>query len=348
VAIAARRTLSDLAARQVDPGRLTMCRLLLTLALVLLAPLSAVAANKPVPLGIYATAGCDGVKHVEQFAKWFGRKPDIVVDFVTWDIVKEGSHWVLGCWRDAGQKQLSLSLPMLPADGSATLADGAAGTFDQMFRDYAATIVRFGFADAVLRIGWEFNGDWYPWAASKDPESYKSYWRRIVSAMRSVPGAKFRFDWNMDGGWTNFMPEQAYPGDEYVDIIGVDLYNIVWNKDIDTPEGRWNFYVTQRRGLNWVRDFAAAHGKPISFPEWGTGKQPSGGGGDDPYFIEQMAKWIRENDVAYHAYWDHTGGYNAQLSNGKQPLAGAAFKRVFEGNVPKSPVPLKVAGDHGK
>ena len=117
-------------------------RIFLTLALALLVPLSAVAATKRVPLGIYATAGCDGVKHVEEFAKWFGRKPDLVVDFVTWDIVKEGSHWVLGCWRDAGQKQLVLSLPMLPDDGSATLADGAAGKFDQMFRDYAAKTSR--------------------------------------------------------------------------------------------------------------------------------------------------------------------------------------------------------------
>jgi hypothetical protein len=45
------------------------------------------------------------------------------------------------------------------------------------------------------------------------------------------------------------------------------------------------------------RDFAAQHNQPMSYPEWGCGDA-----GDDPYFIEQMAKWFSENPVVYQTY----------------------------------------------
>jgi len=51
--------------------------------------------------------------------------------------------------------------------------------------------------------------------------------------------------------------------------------------------------------------------------------------GDDPYFIRQMAAWIKQNRVVYHIYWDDTSGYNSKLSDGHQPAAGAAFIRLF-------------------
>ncbi|HEY4366351.1 MAG TPA: glycosyl hydrolase [Steroidobacteraceae bacterium] len=326
-----------------------MMRIVATLCSVVLASCIAAAAfgqspaqqidqsPKRVPLGVYEKAGCDGVRGVADFKRWFGRNPDQTLEFITWQIMQEGSTWAMGCWKNAGQKSVVYSIPMLPDDNSATLAEGAAGKFDALFRNYALKLVQFGYGHAVIRLGWEFNGDWYPWAASKDPESWKAYWRRIVTAMRSAPGAHFKFDWTMAGGWTDFLPEAAYPGDEYVDIIGMDLYNIVWDKNADTPEGRWDFHLNTRRGLVWQRDFAAQHRKPISFAEWGTGKQPSGGGGDDPYFIEQMAAWIGASNTAYHNYWDHTGGFNAKLSDGHQPQSAAAFLRAFGGPKPRPP-----------
>lgn len=288
-------------------------------------------------VGVYKGAGCDGIKGVAKFEAWLGRKPDLTLEFISWKVLSAGTTWGLGCWRDGGQKNVVFSIPMLPSDNSATLAEGAAGKFDAVFRDYAAKIVRFGFPDATIRIGWEFNGNWYPWAAEKDPESFKAYWRRIAKVMGEVSGANFTFDWCMAGGWTNFLPELAYPGDDVVDIIGMDFYNVSIDKKAITPEQRWESRMNTRRGLKWHRDFATQHGKPMSYPEWGTGLKPDGkGGGDDPYFIEQMAAWFASSNVAYHAYWDQTTGVNARLSDDHQPNAGAAYKRAF-GVAPKPP-----------
>ncbi len=287
----------------------------------------------PAPLGVYQGAGCDGVNRLREFEHWFGSKPDLVVDFLSWQPLRQASVWAPKCWADAGQKTVVYSLPMLPDDHSATLADGAAGHLDEIFRNYAAVLVRYGYADSVIRIGWEFNGNWYPWQAQKDPQSWIAYWRRIVTAMRQVPGAHFRFDWNAAAGG-GFNAEQVYPGDEYVDIIGLDFYNESWDPKITSPEARWEKQFNEPNGPQWQRDFARAHNKPISFPEWGTGKRPKGfGGGDDAYFIRKMAQWIAANDVAYHDYWDYAApDYNARLSDGHQPAAAAAFLEAFAAN----------------
>lgn len=287
----------------------------------------------PTPLGVYQGAGCDGVKRLQEFERWFGRKPDLVLDFSSWKSLQSASVWGAKCWSDAGQKNVVYSLPMLPEDNSATLADGAAGRFDELFRNYAGVLVRYGYADSTIRIGWEFNGNWYTWQAARDLQSWIAYWRRIVSAMRQVPGARFKFDWTASASG-DFKAEQAYPGDDYVDIIGLDCYNELWDPKNAAAEQLWNAQVNLPNGLKWQRDFALAHNKQMSYPEWGTGRRAKGfGGGDDSYFIRQMAEWIAANDVAYHSYWDYAASdYNARLSDGHQPLAAAAFLKAFAAN----------------
>ena len=54
-----------------------------------------------------------------------------------------------------------------------------------------------------------------------------------------------------------------------------------------------------------LRDFAAAHGKPMAFPEWGLLVRSDGhGGGDNPYFIQKMHDFFMDpaNNVVFHAY----------------------------------------------
>lgn len=282
------------------------------------------------PAGVYLGAGCDGVKRLEAYERWLGRRVDQTLEFISWNVLSKGTTWGVRCWSKAGRKHVVYSMPMLPDDRSATLADGAAGKFDHLFATYASKLIENGYGNAIVRIGWEFNADWYPWAAKHDPQSWIAYWRRIVTAMRSVPGAAFKFDWTAAGGWSSFRAENAYPGDDYVDIIGLDFYNNM-NRANVTPRERWEQRMRAPHGLEWHRRFAAEHGKPMSYPEWGTGQgKDTHGGDDDPYFIEQMAKWIAAHDVAYHNYWDFKAPlFDSKLSDGRRPEAARAYVRAF-------------------
>jgi hypothetical protein len=286
-------------------------------------------------LGTYLGPGCNGTVRLNALSAWLGRRPTRHSDFLaqnSWTEMLKAADRGGRCWQATGLA-MSIGVPMLPLDRSSTLARGARGEHDAHFAAIARTFVRLGLGDAVIRLGWEFNQGWYAWRAERDPAAWVTFWQRIVTAMRAEPGANFRFDWctAWSRGIRKVSPEAVYPGDAYVDIIGMDIYNVSWNPM--TPQRRWRMKTDADFGLGWQRAFAAEHGKPVSFPEWGTGKRPDGrGGGDDAYFIERMAEWLAGSNLAYHNYWDYKApDFNARLSDGSKPAAAAAFLAAFGG-----------------
>jgi hypothetical protein len=295
-------------------------------------PAGAQAAEEP-RLGVYKGAGCDGRPRLAEFGRWLGRTPGWAVDFLArenWAEIRNTAEWVTGCWRGAPQ-HLSLAVPLLPEEEPSSLAAGARGAHDTEFRFIARALVEGGRAGAVLRLGWEFNGDWYPWAAQRDPAGFIAYWRRVVGVMRQQPGAAFRFEWTPGLGADGLDPERAWPGREFVDVIGLHVYNQSWRVPAADQEGRWRELRDAPRGLDWHRRFAAAQDRPRSFAEWGTGRRTGGGGGgDDPVFIARMAAWVAAPDVLYHGYWDFPApDYDGVISDGRQPQAARAFREAF-------------------
>lgn len=284
-------------------------------------------------LGVYLGPGCAGAGKLPAFEGWLGREVDQVIEFIGWDVLQASGTWGVKCWRKAKEPYVVYSLPMLPPKGSGMLKPAANGEFDDLYRRYAQALIANGYQSSVIRIGWEFNANWYPWQASKDPQAWIAYWRRIVATMRDTPGAKFEFDWCPAASKQGFNAEKAYPGDDVVDYIGLDYYNTAIDQTSSTPEQRWQARMNMQHGLKWHRDFARSHGKRMSLPEWGTGVHSKWGGPpDDPYFIESMAQWIADNKVAYHNYWEHKNkDYDSKLSTGRQPEAAAAFLKHFGG-----------------
>jgi len=290
--------------------------------------------SRPAPF-VYRGAGCTGRDRMAAFERLIGRPAGGVAEFselVDWRHMLDSIAWAQGCW-EGRRIGLSQAVPMLMQPGSGTtLQAGARGEYDRHYRELGRLLVSRGRADAYLRIGWEFNGDWYPWAARADPAAWTAYFRRIVAALRSVPGQRFRIVWNPAQGEQQIAPDQVYPGDDVVDVIGLDLYNQSWRpQDAVDPQARWDNLRAMPYGLDWLARFGRDHDKPVALPEWGTGTRPDGHGwGDDPLFVTRMADWITTNDVAYHVYWDYDAGdFNGELSSGRQPRAAAAFRRAF-------------------
>ena len=276
---------------------------------------------------------------IAAFETWLGRPIPRALDFLfftNWGDCSTGNSpcslggWAIGEWAKQS-RAMSFGLPMT-VQGT-PLADVAAGLHDDAYLWIAQRLVAKGLGGATLRVGWEFNGGWYPWAAAGKTTAFKNAWIRIVTVMRSVPGQSFKFDWNPGLGYLGFPAEQAYPGDAYVDYIGMDVYDAYYGADYKTasPQTRWNSYLTQDHGLNWLATFAAAHGKPISFPEWGTGSKPDGHGAtDSAYFVQQMMAWIASHNVAYHNPWDYAApDYNGRFSDGSQPNVAAALMQAY-------------------
>ena len=315
--------------RTVVVGVVAACTVVLALAPTGLA--SGTGAAAAIPLGDYAGAGDPG--GVAAFARRTGAHLSLGLDFLdgsTWGTIEAAAG--VGVWARSGYR-LVLAVPMLPDEGRASLRNGAHGAYDGDFVTLARNLVRAGVGNAVLRLGWEFNGTWYRWRVRSGAGAlqYAAYFRAIVTSMRSVPGQAFRFVWNPDADRPagRFSPSQAYPGNAYVDAVGVDLYDESWVAD-PSPADAWNGYLTSAWGLDWLASFATAVGKPIVLPEWGVAIRSDGHGlGDDPFFVDQVASWITSHDVAWTDVFSFDDQQLDDITDGHFPHALGAFEANF-------------------
>jgi hypothetical protein len=291
-------------------------------------------------MGIYTGPG--DVKGHTNFETWLGKPIPYATDYIDykggWTTDFHDSNlWLTkpwGNWVSQGNRRLVLGLPMLENSNAGQFDTGVSGAFDSYFRDLATQLVANNLGNSIIRLGYEANCNTIgPWQAVDNPGGYKLLFRHEVAVMKSVPGGAFLFDWTVCNGLQNGHAlssyDSFYPGDDVVDIAGIDIYDVKWQDTSASPQTRWNYIITRQMGVNALLAYAAAHGKPVSFPEWGlyAPGDSFAGGGDDPYFIEQMAGLITSSKPVYQAYFnlDWGGGVLSDFKQGQ-----SIFKEIFQ------------------
>lgn len=268
---------------------------------------------------------------VNAFQSWLGRGVDEIElhgDHSSWDALMSCFSWQAGLFRPLGI-DIVWSVPLIPQ--GATLDAAATGAYDAKYKAIAQQFVNQWPYDQqiMLRVGWEFNGKGYfPWSAVGKPTQFIQAYRHFVAAFRSVAPNRFRFEWTPNVGSVGMDPTTAYPGDDVVDLIGMDFYYDTKWLGTD-PNKAWNTMVTQKWGLQWHQDFAAAHHKPTAYDEWGVNSDTAG-----PY-ITAASQWFANHHVVYQNYWNSNSAFRGQLSNNQYPNAAAAYKAAF-GKTPKA------------
>lgn len=284
---------------------------------------------KPMPAkfaGAFVHWGTEGRERTLQaWEKWLNRKPSSVlgVDFYaqyTWEDYSKLS-WVPGIWRKLNPaRNVVWSMP-LTVKGT-PLADVASGLHDDAF-EAAARAIADNQPNAIIRLGWEMNLVDSPWFAKGQEADYIAAFRRVVGIFRRYSDG-FKYDWCPGWGLQELAADLAYPGDDVVDYIGLDVYDF---KHEGSAQERWEtHYLKAPFGLEWQRDFAARRGKLMSYPEWGVGQF-----GDNPYFIQQMRDWFMQNEdkIAYAAYFDVDGQWPTQIDNDQFPQSQKLFRKLF-------------------
>ncbi len=145
--------------------------------------------------------------------------------------------WILQNGWSGTPYTLSLGVPMIPTNPAGTpqgtLANGADGLYNNYFVALGQNLVAAGESNIYLRLGWEFDGVGSPGARPPRPRRRTS---RSTSARSWMPCApsrdeNFKFVWNPDASAFNelgYNVALAYPGNSYVDYIGVDAYDQTW------------------------------------------------------------------------------------------------------------------------
>jgi hypothetical protein len=206
---------------------------------------------------------------------------------------------------------------------------GARGRYARHAKALARNLVAAGLGTAVIRLGHEANGDWYPDSIGSTRRQFalwRKFWRRTVLAMRSVRGAHFRFDWSVNAAYRPIPFRLWYPGNDVVDYIGIDAYD----SGVKSLSGRGGTIFGRPLGLRDAIAFAKARHKPLSIPEWGVGTAglKSLAGGDDPAYVDGIASVVRRNRVAYQSYF-YAHEWADQLAPGTRSLS--SYRRHFGG-----------------
>ncbi|HEX2804643.1 MAG TPA: glycosyl hydrolase, partial [Kineosporiaceae bacterium] len=191
----------------------------------------------------------------------------------------------------------------------------------------------------------EFNGDWYKnWQVTPDNVAdYKTSFRLMVGIIRQYcPGCLIVWGANNSTSAGSSTIADAYPGDDVVDVIGDDSYNAN-GAPVVTDDTSWQHYSSQVDGAGnpvgpaaWLA-FAASHGKPLGFPEWGL--NAGGGGGDNPYYIQAMHDFFTTRaagpsdtnlagKVIYDVYFDVPQAPGFTIGQGDNPTASAQYRSL--------------------
>ena len=109
---------------------------------------------------------------------------------------------------------------------------------DAYIRKWARDAATWG-KPFYLRFAHEMNGDWNSWSPGVNGNTASQYiaaWKRVVNIFRQERATNVRWVWSPNVEYNGSMPfKRVYPGDSYVDWVGIDGYN--WGTS--NPDSTW-------------------------------------------------------------------------------------------------------------
>ncbi len=280
-------------------------------------------------LGAYFGANLDlGSDSMGAFNDRLGHDAAVFVQFVDFPM-DEGDRGRMASFFQQVARNGAIAVatfePTIPLwEIDQAMADDLAGFLGSFNDEYGL--------DILVRFAHEMNGSWYSW--SQQPIECRGVWRRIADAVHegawrtgmlwapsyaggypfrggayeARPGSEDFELLDTDGDGVLTMWDDAYgpyyPGDAWVDWVGVSLYH--WGADhpwgdnevpephkfIDLLTGDYAGTAGDETGLtDFYATFTEGHGKPMAIVETAALYNP-GRGGDDELAIKQA--WWRQ------------------------------------------------------
>jgi Glycosyl hydrolase family 26 len=281
---------------------------------------------------------------------------------------------IYGCWNDhdgdqgnpascmdaqkAGGYKYDIELAsgfLAPGD---SMSGAAGGAYEGRWRSYVQGVAsRWGTARTVyIRPAHEFNLGNYRWQINNttDADNFKAAWRRYYNIIKTELkdkgyNAKMTLSYNWDSHMNGVTIDQVWPGNEYVDVIGIDRYDAYWGGSspptCHNTDARWNEMMNynNRAGnlsLTGWQQFAREKGKPIAFPEWGLADKATSINCDNPLWIQNMHDFFSKNagtgpaQVEYEVYFNYAGygGWTQLYPSTNSPNAAAKYKSLVWGS----------------
>jgi hypothetical protein len=212
------------------------------------------------------------------FEDMIGRPVDLDRQFYLLDHEAPGAHerWV----SDGGRTPL-ISIASRLTIGErvpwSEVADPASARATALVDDLAARLRDF---DRPILVIFHPEPEEDPELGS--PEEYVAAWRRVVEAARAAGADNATWVWALGSGAFPTEADPWYPGDDWVDWIGVSGFNT-----FGTDDTRWRTFPSIFAPF---REWALPRGRPLLIVSSASGENPYVEP-DDP---RSKATWIRE------------------------------------------------------
>lgn len=144
----------------------------------------------------------------------------------------------------------------------------------------------------IFRPWHENNGNWFWWGqANCSDEEYHKLWNMTQDYVNSrlENNVVWSFSPNLQGNWTEDKWLVRYPGDERVDLIGLDAYQ--WGSEADFRSG-------VEADLKLITKIAADHGKLIAMTECGYQNSP-----DATWWTRVFKSTVENYPICYFLPW---------------------------------------------
>ncbi|MFJ6198307.1 glycoside hydrolase family 26 protein [Micromonospora sp. NPDC092111] len=289
-------------------------------------PGGAAAAAEPVPpaydvtalkspsgkyLGVTVEGGAE-MGRIRAFAEETGTTPNLVAVFESFDDKFAASEV-----RELHQYGALAVIRWEPYD--VPLRDIAAGRHDAYVREFA-TAVRTLNLPIALTFAHEMNGHWYSWGTKQTRAAeYVAAWRHLHDVFAQAGATNVIWTWtpNVINYLRKVSIKALYPGDAYVDWVGMDGYYTVRGpktfKDLFEPT------ITQ------LRTFTR---RPLLIVE--TGSEPSAG--RPGQITDLLSNVARRKDLLGVAYFNINGSGKWNIDHDQAALRSfrrGATKDVF-------------------
>lgn len=142
----------------------------------------------------------------------------------------------------------------------------------------------------ILRPWHENSGGWFWWGKGLcTPEEYKTLWNLLQDKLVADGLTNIVWSWSPNYGYSHDIFD-TYPGDERVDIIGLDAYQ--------QPNGEAAFIATLNKDLTELCTFAREHNRLVALTECGYQNIP-----DPTWWTRVLKPQIEKYPICYFLVW---------------------------------------------
>jgi len=199
---------------------------------------------------------------------------------------------------------LTWQTPLHPSPGRNYMYRVLDGYFDDFFHSYARAIAEH--AEPILfRPLNEMNGDWVYYCAfhfSMDTSLFRAVWRHIWYIFEyNGANANSIWVWNPESrsfpqfNWNHEL--MYYPGDKYVDVVGLTAYNT--GTFYHAVGERWREFADLYDGL-YAR-YTLIHSQPLMIPEFASASM---GGCKEQWVIDMFAHFPNYPSIRIAMWWN--------------------------------------------